>query len=820
MLSAVFGFFKAIGTTFGLKGTLGNVVAGITGFLNLATLAVGVKGFLQARELLAKGQDILANKTAAGGKIPVIYGTRRVGAQVVYMDTKNNRSKDLFVVYALAVGECEEILGRTIEIDGNSILDGKIYKGGGYVGSDKISSGAGSLNTASQVGDVQYSSAGNLGTDPTLRYSFVFNLHHGATSQTADPMLRASIPEAWSTNHKLNGICYIAAAFDYDKKGMYKGVPQITVQVKGKKVYDPRSDTTAWSSNAALCFLDYIQSDEYGKGLATADINMSTFETAADKCDVLQNQPFYGSSYQNVTWSATSGTNRVQINTYGDAFQNKTDEVISIKDSGGTVIVDAENINSFRSDEFYDEDRINEIIIDDDIGSDYDDETGSIFTQVKRFHCNGYVDTNKNVMDNAKELLANMRGIFTYINGKYELQIEDTGTSTFSITDNHIIAESGISVDYGNKDKKANKVIVEFFNANLKYELDTVTELHDATPNYYSDDGEILEVKAEFPYITDPYIASNMAKAILGRSRNQTTVQFLGTPEMYKLNVGDIVDLTYAGLGFSSKLFRIEALELQSNGLVSVSMIEYLDIYTWEVPTQEETADPVNLPTAGALAAPENVTFTDTDASSINRPTLSWTEPTDFPVKEFRVDVTDSSSNAVISKIVDTNSADLSFIPKGSNYNYSVTSINGLGIESDATTGTFTIADDPVKTTEVEMNGVTLSTVETYGTTTGKIGNYVKFTNKVVIEDEFLCKDFAEFTGSGGVLIDGGDLTISGAGLSAQNRINADGGLKISSGAPASATSTGTAGQIQWDSNYIYVCVATNTWKRVAISTW
>lgn len=785
----------------------------------IATLAVGVKGFLQAREMLAKGQDIMANKTAAGGKIPVIYGTRRVGAQVVYMDTKNNRSKDLFVVYALAVGECEEILGRTIEIDGNSILDGKIYKGGGYVGSDKIASGAGSLCTASQVGDVTYSQAGTLGTDPTLRYSFVFNLHHGATSQTADPMLRASIPEAWSTNHKLNGICYIAAAFDYDKKGMYKGVPQITVQVKGKKIYDPRSDTTAWSSNAALCFLDYIQNDEYGKGLVTADINMTTFETAADKCDVLQNQPFYGSSYQNVTWSATSGTNRVQISTFDNAFQNKTDEVISIKDSSGTVIVNAENINSFRSDEFYDESRINEIIIDDDIGSDYDDEAGSIFTQVKRFHCNGYVDTNKNVMENAKELLANMRGIFTYINGKYELQIEDTGSSTFSITDNHIIAESGISVDYGNKDKKANKVIVEFFNANLKYELDTVTELHDATPNYYSDDGEILEVKAEFPYITDPYIASNMAKAILGRSRNQKTVQFLGTPEMYKLNVGDIVDLTYAGLGFSSDLFRIEALELQSNGLVSVSMIEYLDIYTWDVPTQEETADPVNLPTAGALAAPENVTFTDTDASSISRPTLSWTEPTDFPVKEFRVDVTDSSSNAVISKIVDTNSADLSFVPKGSNYNYSVTSINGLGIESNATTGTFTIADDPVKTTEVEMDGVTLSTVESYGTTSGKTGNYVKFTNKVVMEDEFLCKEFAEFASSDGARFDG-DVEIAGAGLSVQNRINADGGLKISSGAPASATSTGSAGEIKWDSNYIYVCVATNTWKRVAISTW
>lgn len=37
---------------------------------------------------------------------------------------------------------------------------------------------------------------------------------------------------------------------------------------------------------------------------------------------------------------------------------------------------------------------------------------------------------------------------------------------------------------------------------------------------------------------------------------------------------------------------------------------------------------------------------------------------------------------------------------------------------------------------------------------------------------------------------------------------------------PASATATGTTGDICWDASYIYVCTATNTWKRVAISTW
>jgi uncharacterized protein YlzI (FlbEa/FlbD family) len=34
------------------------------------------------------------------------------------------------------------------------------------------------------------------------------------------------------------------------------------------------------------------------------------------------------------------------------------------------------------------------------------------------------------------------------------------------------------------------------------------------------------------------------------------------------------------------------------------------------------------------------------------------------------------------------------------------------------------------------------------------------------------------------------------------------------------ATDPGTAGDICYDSNYIYVCVATNTWVRAAISTW
>ena len=37
---------------------------------------------------------------------------------------------------------------------------------------------------------------------------------------------------------------------------------------------------------------------------------------------------------------------------------------------------------------------------------------------------------------------------------------------------------------------------------------------------------------------------------------------------------------------------------------------------------------------------------------------------------------------------------------------------------------------------------------------------------------------------------------------------------------PVNSNDTGIAGTIRWDSNYIYVCVGTDTWKRAALSSW
>lgn len=43
--------------------------------------------------------------------------------------------------------------------------------------------------------------------------------------------------------------------------------------------------------------------------------------------------------------------------------------------------------------------------------------------------------------------------------------------------------------------------------------------------------------------------------------------------------------------------------------------------------------------------------------------------------------------------------------------------------------------------------------------------------------------------------------------------------LSISSSAPASSTSTGLAGEIRYDSTYLYICVSNNNWKRLTLES-
>ena len=41
----------------------------------------------------------------------------------------------------------------------------------------------------------------------------------------------------------------------------------------------------------------------------------------------------------------------------------------------------------------------------------------------------------------------------------------------------------------------------------------------------------------------------------------------------------------------------------------------------------------------------------------------------------------------------------------------------------------------------------------------------------------------------------------------------------LTTATPANSTAVGVAGSVQWDTSYLYVCTATDTWKRITLTS-
>ena len=120
--------------------------------------------------------------------------------------------------------------------------------------------------------------------DNAYNGSAVFVKHNlGSPDQTAFTEL-VTDSDDWTVNHRLRGLCnsYVRLAFDED---VFDSRPTVLATVKGKKVYDPRTSTTAWSNNPALCVRDFLIS--YYPEITADDIDDDTVIAAANICDEL-----------------------------------------------------------------------------------------------------------------------------------------------------------------------------------------------------------------------------------------------------------------------------------------------------------------------------------------------------------------------------------------------------------------------------------------------------------------------------------------------------------------------------------------------------
>ena len=119
-------------------------------------------------------------------------------------------------------------------------------------------------------------------TQEELGFAYRITKYTGADSQTADADAVSELTD-WTTDHRLRGIAYIYVRLEFERE-TWQGLPEIRAKVRGKKVYDPRTEVTAWSDNAALCARDYLSSD-YGLEIGSADLPDAVWNAAANTCD-------------------------------------------------------------------------------------------------------------------------------------------------------------------------------------------------------------------------------------------------------------------------------------------------------------------------------------------------------------------------------------------------------------------------------------------------------------------------------------------------------------------------------------------------------
>jgi len=120
-----------------------------------------------------------------------------------------------------------------------------------------------------------------LGDDLIESYGDLVTYQIHSARTTADPFMMSKCA-SWKSDMIGRNLTWARISLKFNQDKFPAGLPNIKFQVQGKRVYDPRNGSTAWSNNAALCILDYYRTH---LGVPDSDINMDMFIQAANVCD-------------------------------------------------------------------------------------------------------------------------------------------------------------------------------------------------------------------------------------------------------------------------------------------------------------------------------------------------------------------------------------------------------------------------------------------------------------------------------------------------------------------------------------------------------
>ncbi len=257
--------------------TIGNIILAGVGASTTSLALIYVVGYVAITAVTSWALRALSPKPSFGGagSRGLLVNTRDATApqQIVYGEMR----KGGVVTFIESTGATNQYLHQVIVLAGHEVNSiGDIYVNDEVV----------TLDADGFVTDAKW--------DSKIR----IKKHTGADNQSADSDLVSET--SVTSDFKGEGIAYIYVRMEYDQDVFAEGVPLFTAKVQGKKLYDPRTSTAAYSANAALCIRDYLVS-AYGLDNA-GDTNDAYFQTAANTCD------------EDVTLSGSGTENRYEIN--------------------------------------------------------------------------------------------------------------------------------------------------------------------------------------------------------------------------------------------------------------------------------------------------------------------------------------------------------------------------------------------------------------------------------------------------------------------------------------------------------------------------
>lgn len=127
---------------------------------------------------------------------------------------------------------------------------------------------------------------GHAQTDTKHRIIYELGSQTTANSALVSELDFADAPNRWTNDHKLTGITHINVRWDSEFLREKIGrLPAVTVVLKGKNnIYDPRSDSYVYTTNAALVTRDWL-TQPYGFDAIDEELNTNTWIAAANVCD-------------------------------------------------------------------------------------------------------------------------------------------------------------------------------------------------------------------------------------------------------------------------------------------------------------------------------------------------------------------------------------------------------------------------------------------------------------------------------------------------------------------------------------------------------